>query len=75
MDGRIRQSLHIVFQGLALSRQLGYFFLHLVILIYVTGVYYSHLPAADMEAKNIDWDTIVNLLPDGDGDEADEQRK
>jgi hypothetical protein len=33
------------------------------------------LPAPDMEAKNIDWDTIVNLLPDGDGDEADEQRK
>lgn len=28
-----------------------------------------------MEAKNIDWDTIVNLLPDGEGEEADEQRK
>ncbi len=29
----------------------------------------------EMEAKDIDWETIVNLLPDGEGEEADEQRK
>jgi hypothetical protein len=74
MDGKISQSLYRVFSGTGSLWTVVLFF-YAFGSSHITGVHDSHWPAADMEAKNIDWDTIVNLLPDGDGDEADEQRK